>query len=833
MPDPSELDRLIAEYTALDEAAEPQRAQDLLARAAALVDRQAAPNKWAALRNRFADLAQAADPAAAIAAYRDALTVWDPVAQRDSWTYCHMQLGSLLATAPPGTPDAEAALVSLDAAVDDHPYMARLLATLYGFRPLGDPADNWRRRITCYELALAHADPAADLARWAAVKNELAVAYQDEPGGNYAAALERRLAAHADVLDRLRAAGGSVVDTCLQLATAYLDRPTGDPAANGRAADRHIDEALAACGGDTDDAVRIQLLLLRSRCLTFKQDAPQRDALHAALTVLAQARALAEHRPQPELRGSVEKFAALAWLALLRLGDHQHREAFVASCEAALALFGGPTFGSERRKILQIQADGLLEVGDLPAAAACCEAAVALADQALAEATSIAGRLERIWEQHDSAGLLAGCRARAGDLAGALAALDHGKARLWRRGDGTAATAVTPDLIPVGGALVFPIAAGRDGVVILATRRDGEAVLTRLDLPAFGRARVRELQRGADASALGGWLLAYQFRRSQPERFRDEIVAIGEVLYREFWAPVLAALEPLGVGDGAELVVFPDGGSASFPLQAASWMDGGQRRWLTEHHAVRYAPSLRALARAAGPPAPLTTLTVVAANPEGDLRFGALEVAWIQDAHPAAQVLEGEAATRADVLAALQSSSHVHIATHAAFDLDDPLASRLRLADADVTVLQLVEHLAARRPGFVALSACETAVTRVTSLADELLGFPTALLEAGVDTVLATQWSVDDEASAILVGLFYEAQAGAATTADALRCAQDRLRTLTVADLSRRLRAMRDRPGPAGALAGALRTRLLARDDDERPFAHPYFWAGFCVVGGR
>ena len=91
MADSPELAALLSEYTALDAAAEPQRAKEILSRAAPLVDRAESPKKWAALRSAFANLAERDDPPAAIAAYRDALTVWQREEDPATWSYSQMQ----------------------------------------------------------------------------------------------------------------------------------------------------------------------------------------------------------------------------------------------------------------------------------------------------------------------------------------------------------------------------------------------------------------------------------------------------------------------------------------------------------------------------------------------------------------------------------------------------------------------------------------------------------------------------------------------------------------------------------------------------------------------
>jgi tetratricopeptide (TPR) repeat protein len=836
MPDSPELASLLAQYKQMDVAAEPQRAKEVLARAAPLVDRVAAPKKWAAVRMLFADLALRDDPTAAIAAYRDALTVWRPDEDRDSRAHCDCELGCYLANNfPPGSAEGEEGIVHLEQAVGNEPYLAELLAALYGFRPVGDPHENWLNRIKYLELAIKPVDKATDLNKWARLSNELACAYTEEPGLDDAAFREKRIALLTPVFAALRETDPPFVETCLNLATSYLDRLEGDPAQNGARAEEYLRHALDACAGKGDGSQEARTLLLLGRCRVFFWEAErQRENLHEALKLFEQARRLEACERHPELGGSLEKVTAVVYLELLRQGEHQHLEPFLACCEAALRLFDGPTYIDERRKVLQTLADGLFVVEDFAKARKCCEQALLVAETLLAQATTTAGRIARIWELRDSTGLLAYCCAKTGDLAAAVDALDRGKALLWDSGERVNASELISDLIPANGALLLPLFSAPEGMVLIATRDAGAVKLSVVPLPHFGKARLSELQHGANPTVeLGGWLQAYCFRHSRPADFREEIERIGGILHAEIWADLLAKLIELGVTDGAELVWFPQGGTNIFPVHAGWQMENGRKRWLLERYALRYAPSLKILARSARKARRPGSMSIIS-NPTGDLDYAVLEVEWIRQVNPDARVLAGAEATKEKVLEELRSCSRVHFAAHASFNMDDPLASHIKLAGGEHLTLREMElHLEEQRPEFIVLSACETAVARVTSVADEFLGFPAALLAQGVRTVLATQWPVDDAAAAFLIGAFYREYAGGGlSAAEALRRSQNWLREISVTELSSLLRDLRDRGGKAGEFAADIRKHWRDREGDEHPFAHPYYWAAFTLSGG-
>ncbi|MDR7274871.1 CHAT domain-containing protein [Catenuloplanes atrovinosus] len=195
------------------------------------------------------------------------------------------------------------------------------------------------------------------------------------------------------------------------------------------------------------------------------------------------------------------------------------------------------------------------------------------------------------------------------------------------------------------------------------------------------------------------------------------------------------------------------------------------------------APRLIDASPAQGPP-------VVVGNPTGDLPAAedeAIAVAQTVGVEP----LLGGAGTREAVRNALTEASIVHLAAHAVTDTDDPLASRVKLADGDLTVNDLLGGYVRSR--IIVLSACEGA--RGEPIAGgEVLGLAQVLLRTGVGAVVAGLWRVPDEATAHLMKAFHSALARGCSVDSALHEATTRIRA-----------------------AG---------------WQQPYYWSGFIVVTG-
>ncbi|MCC7353481.1 MAG: CHAT domain-containing protein [Anaerolineae bacterium] len=111
----------------------------------------------------------------------------------------------------------------------------------------------------------------------------------------------------------------------------------------------------------------------------------------------------------------------------------------------------------------------------------------------------------------------------------------------------------------------------------------------------------------------------------------------------------------------------------------------------------------------------------------------------------------------------------IHLATHAVFDPQAPLSSRILLSDGDLDVADILRlRLQAR---LVVLSACQSGLSPLAP-GDEMVGLLQALIYAGARAVLASLWPVDDGASREGMQRFYTGLSQGDTPARALQRAQ-------------------------------------------------------------
>ena len=126
---------------------------------------------------------------------------------------------------------------------------------------------------------------------------------------------------------------------------------------------------------------------------------------------------------------------------------------------------------------------------------------------------------------------------------------------------------------------------------------------------------------------------------------------------------------------------------------------------------------------------------------------------------------------------------------------NNPLFSRILLApdkdDSGAVEVREIYGLDLTRTNLVALSACETQLG-ARSRGDEIVSLNRAFIYAGASSVIASLWTVDDEATSLLMKSFYGHLKQGMNKAAALQAAQAETR---------------------------------------RKYPHPYYWAGFVLTG--
>jgi CHAT domain-containing protein len=226
---------------------------------------------------------------------------------------------------------------------------------------------------------------------------------------------------------------------------------------------------------------------------------------------------------------------------------------------------------------------------------------------------------------------------------------------------------------------------------------------------------------------------------------------------------------------GKKLLILPVPEVGTLPFQAL--IDPSDGRFLGEKFQMTYAPSGTVL------------LGLEKTKPLGRARALALADPQLpgarQEMSSIRQTFDGRGVFRADrrpleadVKRAVAQADVVHLAVHGNFAKAEPMLSYLELEagageDGMLTATEMFALPLVRKP-LVVLSACETGRTGTTA-SGEMLGMSRALLYAGANALLLSQWRVDSDATARWMKAFYRA-ALSSSLAEAAAAASDQLR---------------------------------------------------------
>jgi CHAT domain-containing protein/tetratricopeptide (TPR) repeat protein len=177
------------------------------------------------------------------------------------------------------------------------------------------------------------------------------------------------------------------------------------------------------------------------------------------------------------------------------------------------------------------------------------------------------------------------------------------------------------------------------------------------------------------------------------------------------------------------------------------------------------------------------------------LQFAEGEVEAIAELYET-EALVGAEATEGAVWSQAAGAGILHLAAHGSYNQYNPLFSAVHLAEDEENDGRLEVHEVygldlTESTDLVVLSACQTQMGAL-SAGDEVVGLTRALLYAGTPSVIASLWSVDDQATALLMERFYTHLQAGLGKGEALRQAQMDVRA---------------------------------------EYPHPYYWAAFVLTG--
>ncbi|MFO0969371.1 MAG: tetratricopeptide repeat protein [Gemmataceae bacterium] len=207
----------------------------------------------------------------------------------------------------------------------------------------------------------------------------------------------------------------------------------------------------------------------------------------------------------------------------------------------------------------------------------------------------------------------------------------------------------------------------------------------------------------------------------------------------------------------------------------------------------------------------------------------------------------------------LERFRYIHLATHGTIDYRFPMRSAVILSrdklpdpgkqlDAGLPVFdgRLTAEKVLRdwklNADLVTLSACETALAAKFEGGEGYVGFSQALILAGSRSVCLSLWKVDDTATALLMDRFYQNILGKRDglkapmgKAAALAEAKDWLRALPRSEALKRTADLLDGvprgKHATGPLLLAPKASSTPTSMEDRPYAHPYYWAAFVLIG--
>ena len=339
------------------------------------------------------------------------------------------------------------------------------------------------------------------------------------------------------------------------------------------------------------------------------------------------------------------------------------------------------------------------------------------------------------------------------------------------------------------------------------------------------------------------WFPAY----NQASGDRQAWLKTIEAVTRRLWKPLMQPLiHHLRAHNFNQATLIPTGYLSLLPLHAAWTEDDAHptnRHYALDDIHFTYAPNATSLTAAMAIADHIQDQSILAINnPQNDLPNSEREVVAAVQGFSDRTILNNQETTVATVKAQLIEHELAHFSCHGVANLSEPLNSCLLMNDGSLTLKDILDLNLADSGGLrlAILSACETGLQGIEN-ADEAIGLPTGLLQAGVAAVIASLWSVDDLSTMLLLTRFYDIWRQEHVTPDiALSRAQLWVRDSTNQKKYYYLRdyyqALVDQKQISEQSVNSLLSNFMINyvyedGPESRSFAHPYYWAAFSYTG--
>lgn len=160
----------------------------------------------------------------------------------------------------------------------------------------------------------------------------------------------------------------------------------------------------------------------------------------------------------------------------------------------------------------------------------------------------------------------------------------------------------------------------------------------------------------------------------------------------------------------------------------------------------------------------------------------------------------------------------VHIASHSDFNPGSPEYSYIQFSDRKLSLEQLADlELDFPPVDLLVLSSCETALGNE----DAEFGFAGLAMQAGVETALASLWTVSDAGTVVLMSEFYQQLKSTPIKAEALRKAQTKILQEKIFVEGTKVKGS----------TVAVNLPATTAEAETQNFSHPFYWAGFTMIG--